>query len=41
MKEESLDTLNKNAWAKVVNQFSDYRKEIEVTSLFKKFRNIW
>lgn len=37
IKIENIDLLNKNAWEKVVEPFSKYREEIEVTSLFKRF----
>ena len=37
IKKGNIGLLNKNAWEKVVDPFSDYRAEIEVTSFFKKF----
>ena len=37
---ESIYNLNKNAWETVVNTFSEYRTEIKVTSLFKRFSSL-
>ena len=37
MKNKNINLLNKNAWENVVEPFSKYREEIEVTSLFKRF----
>ena len=41
IQKEPIHLLNKTAWENVVDSFSTYRDDIEVTSLFRDFSNLF